>query len=186
MTKKIFAILVAVILCLSMALSASARLEKVTPDKYDALLDLKPALDEATLDARLLSDFSKYKNRDITNALGDLLPSKMILPFIEMTGIPHDTKVHSITKEMRRKMVATFKSFRIPICGLRPIDEAIITSGGVSVKELSPKTMESKKIRGLYFAGEVIDVDGYTGGFNLQIAWATAYAAAMSASENSH
>jgi predicted Rossmann fold flavoprotein len=160
-----------------MALSASARLEKVTSDKYDAILDLKPALDEATLDARLLSDFSKYKNRDLINALGDLLPSKMIEPFVDMTGIPRDTKVHSITKEMRKKMISTFKAFRVPISGLRPIDEAIITRGGIPTDEIDPRTMQSKICEGLYFAGEIIDVDGYTGGYNLQIAWSTAFLA---------
>ena len=166
-----------------MALSASARLEKVVPGKYEVLLDLKPALDEATLDARLLSDFSKYKNRDITNALGDLLPSKMIEPFVDMTGIPRDTKVHSITKEMRKKIIATLKAFRVPISGLRPIDEAIITRGGIPTSEIDPRTMHSKICEGLYFAGEIIDVDGYTGGYNLQIAWSTAFLAGNAAAK---
>jgi predicted Rossmann fold flavoprotein len=166
-----------------MALSASARLEKVVPGKYEVLLDLKPALDEATLDARLLSDFSKYKNRDITNALGDLLPSKMIEPFVDMTGIPRDTKVHSITKEMRKKIISTLKAFRVPISGLRPIDEAIITRGGIPTSEIDPRTMHSKICEGLYFAGEIIDVDGYTGGYNLQIAWSTAFLAGNAAAK---
>ncbi len=166
-----------------MALSASARLDKITPDRYEIHLDLKPALDEPTLDARLLSDFSKYKNRDLANALGDLLPSKMIAPFIEMTGIPHDTKVHSITKEMRRKLVETFKCFRIPVSGLRPISEAIITRGGIPTDEIDPRTMQSKICEGLYFAGEIIDIDGYTGGYNLQIAWSTAFLAGNAAAK---
>ena len=106
----------------------------------------------------------------------------MIEPFVDMTGIPRDTKVHSITKEMRKKLISTLKAFRVPISGLRPIDEAIVTSGGVSVKEIDPRTMESKLVPGLYFAGEIIDVDALTGGFNLQIAFSTAYIAAQSAS----
>ncbi len=166
-----------------MALSASARLEAITPDKYEIHLDLKPALDEPTLDARLLSDFSKYKNRDLANALGDLLPSKMIAPFIEMTGIPHDTKVHSITKEMRRKIIQTLKCFRVPVSGLRPITEAIITRGGIPTDEIDPRTMRSKICEGLYFAGEIIDIDGYTGGYNLQIAWSTAFLAGNAAAK---
>jgi predicted Rossmann fold flavoprotein len=166
-----------------MALSASARLEKVVPGRYEVILDLKPALDEATLDTRLLSDFSKYKNRDIINALGDLLPSKMIEPFVDMTGIPRDTKVHSITKEMRKRIIATLKGFRIPISGLRPIDEAIITRGGIPTDEIDPRTMQSKICEGLYFAGEIIDVDGYTGGYNLQIAWSTAFLAGNAAAK---
>ncbi|MGM9642985.1 MAG: NAD(P)/FAD-dependent oxidoreductase [Eubacteriales bacterium] len=166
-----------------MVLSASARLEKVTPDKYEIRLDLKPALDEPTLDTRLLSDFSKYKNRDLANALCDLLPSKMIVPFIEATGIPRDTKVHSITKEMRRKLVETFKCFRVPVSGLRPITEAIITRGGIPTDEIDPRTMQSKLCEGLYFAGEIIDVDAYTGGYNLQIAWSTAFLAGNAAAK---
>lgn len=164
-----------------MALSASARLEHAAPGKYDVLLDLKPALDERMLDARLLSDFAKYKNRDLANALGDLLPSKMILPFIEAVGIPQDTKVHSVTKEMRKNMVSVLKAFRIPISGVRPINEAIITRGGIPTDEIDPRTMQSKLCGGLYFAGEIIDTDGYTGGYNLQIAWSTAYLAGNAA-----
>ena len=166
-----------------MALSASARLCDVKPDKYDVVLDLKPALEEQTLDTRLLSDFAKYKNRDFANALGDLLPSKMIIPFVEKTGIPHDTKVHSITKEMRRRIVSTFKAFGIPISGLRPITEAIITRGGIPTDEIDPRTMQSKICPGLYFAGEIIDTDGYTGGYNLQIAWSTAFLAGNAAAK---
>ena len=144
-------------------------------------IDLKPALDEKTLDQRLLSDFSKKTNKDLINSLGDLLPSKMIEPFIALSGVDGRKKVNSITKEERKALLNTLKSFDIPLDGYRPIEEAIVTSGGVDVKEITPKTMESKLARGLYFAGEVIDVDAYTGGFNLQIAFSTAYLAAVSA-----
>ncbi len=164
-----------------MALSASARLEPDRIADYEVHIDLKPALDEATLDARLLSDFAKYKNRDIINALGDLLPSKMIAPFVEMTGIAPETKVHSITKEMRRIIAGTLKRFVVPLSSLRSIDEAIITRGGIPTSEIDPKTMESKISKGLFFAGEIIDIDGYTGGYNLQIAWSTAFLAANAA-----
>jgi predicted Rossmann fold flavoprotein len=164
-----------------MALSASARLDPDRIADYEAHLDLKPALDEATLDARLLSDFAKYKNRDLINALCDLLPSKMIAPFVAMTGIAPETKVHSITKEMRRRIALTLKCFVIPLSSLRSIDEAIITRGGIPTSEIDPKTMESKISKGLFFAGEIIDIDGYTGGYNLQIAWSTAFLAATNA-----
>ena len=146
-------------------------------------IDLKPALDDATLDTRLLSDFAENANKDFVNALCGLLPTKMILPFIEYTGIPERKKVNSITKEERRKIRAALKDFRIPLTRPRPIEEAIITSGGISVKEITPKTMESKLIENLYFAGEIIDVDAYTGGFNLQIAFSTGYLAGKSAAE---
>jgi predicted Rossmann fold flavoprotein len=139
---------------------------------------MKPALDEKELDNRLLSDFSKNINRDFANSLSALLPSKMIDVMVERSGIAPDRKVNSITREERRRLVELLKSFPVRLSGFRDINEAIITKGGVSVKELDPKTMECKKIAGLYFAGEVIDVDAYTGGFNLQIAFSTAAAAA--------
>jgi predicted Rossmann fold flavoprotein len=164
-------------------LSASAHLKNMTPGRYVAHVDLKPALDEKTLDARLLSDFSKYKNKDLINSLGDLLPQKMIEPFISLCGMDPRKKMNSITREEREKMVKTLKDLCVSIKGFRPIEEAIVTRGGVSVKEINPKTMGSKLVSGLYFAGEIIDVDAYTGGFNLQIAWATAYAAGLSANE---
>ena len=166
-----------------MALSASAHLSDISSGRYEAQIDLKPALDEKALDARLLSDFEKYKNRDLVNSLSELLPQKMIEPFIEMTGISPRTKVNSITKEQRRAMISCLKCFKVQISGFRSLDEAVITRGGVSVKEISPKTMESKICEGLYFAGEIIDVDGYTGGYNLQIAWSTARAAGIAAAE---
>ena len=165
-------------------LSASAHLRDVDLSTLTLSIDLKPALDEKALDARLLSDFTKYSNKDLVNSMSDLLPSKMIEPFIELTGIDPRKKVNSITKEERKKILDTFKGFEIPISGFRPIDEAIITSGGIDVKEITPKTMESKLCSGLYFAGEIIDVDAYTGGFNLQIAFSTGYLAGKSAAES--
>ena len=164
-----------------LVLSASAHLSDITPGKYEAYIDLKPALDEKTLDARILSDFSKYQNRDLINALDDLLPQKMIAPYIGLCGIDPRKKVNSITREEREKMVHTLKGIRVKLNGFRPIEEAIVTRGGVSVKEIDPKTMQSKLVEGLYFAGEVLDVDAYTGGFNLQIAFSTATVAGTSA-----
>ena len=164
-------------------LSASAHLRDVSIKGLTLSIDLKPALDEKTLDARLISDFNKNANKDFINALGDLLPSKMIEPFIDYVGIDERKKVNAITKEERRKILDGLKSFEIPLSGFRPIEEAIITSGGVEVKQISPKTMQSKIHPGLFFAGEVIDVDAYTGGFNLQIAYSTGYLAGKSAAE---
>lgn len=166
-----------------LVLSASAHLSDICPDKYEAQIDLKPALDEKTLDARIRSDFEKYKNRDFINALDDLLPQKLIEPFVGLTQIDPRKKVHSITREERERMVKLLKGFRVKLVGFRPINEAIITRGGVSVKEIDPKTMASKRVKGLYFAGELIDVDAYTGGFNLQIAFSTAVLAGTSAAE---
>ena len=164
-----------------LTLSASAHMRDYNNKKYYAFIDFKPALDEKKLDTRILRDFTKYSNRDYINALGGLL-SKLCIPVIvDRSGIPPDTKVHSITREQRLGLVRLLKAFRIDIIGPRPVAEAIITSGGVDVREINPKTMESKLIRGLYFAGEIIDADAYTGGFNLQIAWSTAYAAAQAA-----
>ena len=164
-----------------LVLSASAHLSDITPGKYEAYIDLKPALDEKTLDARILSDFLKYQNRDLINALDDLLPQKMIAPYIGLCGIDPRKKVNSITREEREKMVHILKGIRVKLNGFRPIEEAIVTRGGVSVKEIDPKTMQSKLVEGLYFAGEVLDVDAYTGGFNLQIAFSTATVAGTSA-----
>ena len=164
-------------------LSGSAHIRSYPINELTLSIDLKPALDEQMLDSRLLSDFAKNSNKDLINSLGALLPSKMILPFIEYTGIDPRIKVNSITKEMRKKILTSLKSFDIPLSRFRPIDEAIITSGGIDVKEISTKTMESKLVSGLYFAGEIIDVDAYTGGFNLQIAFSTGYLAGKSAAE---
>ncbi len=164
-----------------MILSASSHLRKAPRGRYQLKLDLKPALDEKTLDARLLADFAKNANRDFANSLGALLPQKMIPVIIRRCGIDPQKKVNAITREERRALLETLKGYTLTVKGFRPIDEAIITSGGVDVKELSPKTMESKKVSGLYFCGEIIDVDAYTGGFNLQIAFSTARLAAENA-----
>ena len=164
-----------------MVLSASAYLPDIGREKYYAEIDLKPALDDKKLDQRLLSDFAKYSNKDFVNALSDLLPQKMIEPIVELSGIDGRKKVNSITKEERAGLCHIIKHFKIPLSHFRPIDEAIVTKGGVKVGELDPRTMESKLVPGLYFAGEVIDVDAYTGGFNLQIAFSTGYTAGESA-----
>ena len=140
-------------------------------------IDLKPALDEEKLNLRILRDFEKEKNKSFKNSLNDLLPKKMIDTVIELSEIDENKKVNEITKKERMKLIQILKHFEITISGFRPIEEAIITSGGISTKEINPKTMESKIIQGLYFAGEIIDVDAYTGGFNLQIAYSTGYTA---------
>ncbi len=164
-------------------LSASAHLREADISELTLAIDLKPALDDKTLDARLLSDFGKKSNKDLINAMGDLLPAKMIEPFVTLTGVDPRKKVNSITKEERRRILSTLKSLEIPLKGLRPIEEAIVTSGGVDVSQVVPKSMESKLVPGLYFAGEVLDLDAYTGGFNLQIAFSTGYLAGKSAAE---
>ena len=166
-----------------MILSASAHLPDLTPGKYEASINLKPALDEKTLDARLLSDFQKYQNKDFQNALGDLLPAKMIPIVLRRSGIPPHKKVNSVTKEERRVLRELLQDFRVSLDGFRPLSEAIVTKGGISIREINPKTMESKLCRGLYFAGEILDVDAYTGGYNLQIAFATGALAGSSAAE---
>ena len=158
-------------------LSASAYLNNKKLSDYCFSIDLKPALSEKQLDLRILRDLEAFINKDIKNSLGKLLPSKLIPVVIERAEIPINTKCNSITKEQRHRLLEILKSFTVNISGFRPIEEAIITSGGVSTKEINPKTMESKICRGLYFAGEVIDVDAYTGGFNLQIAFSTGYLA---------
>ncbi|MBQ3503881.1 MAG: NAD(P)/FAD-dependent oxidoreductase [Oscillospiraceae bacterium] len=143
------------------------------------VIDLKPALEDSKLDERIQRDLDMYKNRSMENALTDLLPRSMIPVVLRRLEIDPNMQANSLTKQKRRAMVELLKGFRVEITGKRPVSEAIITSGGVKVSEIDPKTMESKKVPGLYFAGEIIDCDAYTGGFNLQIAWATAYAAAM-------
>ena len=164
-----------------MVLSASAHIPDIASDKYEAHINLKPALDEKTLDTRILSDFSKYSNKDLINALGDLLPQKLIPVVISISGIDPRKKINSITREERQALIGVIRGLRLTLTGFRPLEEAIITKGGVCVKEIDPKTMASKKCAGLYFAGEVIDVDAYTGGFNLQIAFATGKLAGQSA-----
>lgn len=157
-------------------LSASCHLKG---DGCCLVLDLKPALEGEKLEARILRDLEQYQNRSMENALVDLLPRSMIPVVLRRLDISPEMQANSLTKQKRRALVELLKAFPIDITGKRPVPEAIITSGGVKVSEIDPKTMESKLVAGLYFAGEVIDCDAYTGGFNLQIAWATAYAAGM-------
>lgn len=145
--------------------------------KIKLQIDLKPALNEEKLNLRLLRDFEKYKNKQIINSLNELLPKKMIEPVIKKAKIKNEKRINEITKQERENLIHVIKCFEITISGFRPIEEAIITRGGINVKEINPKTMESKLIEGLYFAGEIIDVDSYTGGFNLQIAYSTGYTA---------
>ena len=163
-----------------LVLSASAHMRRAEGADWRLSIDLKPALDEKTLDARLLRDFEKYRNREFRNALGDLAGRAMIPVLVRLSGIPPETRVGEISREQRRALLELFKAFPVHVSGKRPIDEAIVTAGGVSTKEISPRTMESKLVRGLYFAGEVLDLDAYTGGFNLQIAWCTGYVAGQS------
>ncbi len=158
-------------------LSASAHLKG---EGCKLIIDLKPALDEGKLNDRILRDLDTYKNRSMENALTDLLPRSMIPVVLRRTGIDPAMQANSLRKEQRRAIVETLKNFTMVITEKRPVAEAIITSGGIKVSEIDPKTMESKLVPGLYFAGEIIDCDAYTGGFNLQIAWATAYAAGKS------
>lgn len=162
-----------------LVLSASSHIREMSPDRYRILIDLKPALSPEQLDARIQRDFAENLNRDFANGIRKLLPAKLIPVAIRLSGISPEQKVNSITREQRHSFGELIKAFPVRISGFRPVDEAIVTSGGVSVKEINPKTMESKIIEGLYFAGEVIDVDAYTGGFNLQIAFSTAYSAAL-------
>lgn len=162
-------------------LSASAHLRPMEKGRYTVSIDLKPALDMQMLDRRLLSDFEKAKNKNFINIFDELLPSKLREPFAKLCGIPADKKVNAITQEERKKIAETLKALPITITGFRPISEAIVTSGGVKIKEIEPQTMRSKCSGNLYFAGEVMDLDAYTGGFNLQIAFATAMAAAEAA-----
>ena len=159
-------------------LARYSKIEKKMKEQNITLsIDLKPALSEEKLNARILRDFEEYKNKKFKNSLDKLLPQKMIETIIEKSNIDADKKVNEITKTERKQLVSTLKNLEISIKGFRPIEEAIITRGGISTKEIDPKTMESKLIKGLFFAGEIIDVDAYTGGFNLQIAYSTGYVA---------
>lgn len=161
-------------------LSASSHMKNIRSGKYSIEIDLKPALTEEKLDARVLRDFSENANKSIANALVKLLPSKLIPVIVKLSGIPTDLRVNQITKDMRRELVYLLKHFTVNIDGFRPIEEAIVTSGGISIKEINPKNMQSTLCDNLYFAGEVIDVDAYTGGFNLQIAFSTGVLAGKS------
>lgn len=155
-------------------LSASSHITNTDKNKYSLVIDLKPALDENALDKRIQRDFLEFSNKDFINSLNKLLPKKLIPVIVLLSGIQPSRKVNQITKENRRKLIELIKNFKLDITGFRPVEEAIITRGGVSVKEIEPSTMKSKLVDNLYFAGEVIDVDAYTGGFNLQIAFSTA------------
>lgn len=161
-------------------LSASSHMKNMRDGKYSLEIDLKPALSEEKLNARILRDFNEYANKSIANALAKLLPHKLIPVIVQLSGIPSDLKVNQITKDMRQELVYLLKHFTVQVSKFRPIEEAIVTSGGVSVKEINPKTMQSNLCDNLYFAGEVIDVDAYTGGFNLQIAFSTGVLAGKS------
>ena len=163
-----------------LVLSASSFVADKMEDGYKISIDLKPALDEATLDKRILRDFDKYKNKNFNNSLNDLLPKKLIPIIIRLSGIDEYKKVNEITKEERQRLVGLIKNLEFNVDSLRGYDEAIITKGGIDVKEINPKTMESKIVPGLYFVGEVLDLDSLTGGYNLQLAWSTGYVAGNS------
>ncbi len=163
-----------------MVLSASSHMNLESSSDYTFFIDLKPALTEEQLDKRIQKDFEKYINKDIINSLGELLPKKLIPIAVKLAEIEPHKKCNEITKAERRKFLSVIKNLKLTFREFRPIAEAIVTSGGVKVKEIDPKTMQSKLLEGLYFAGEVIDVDAYTGGFNLQIAFSTGYLAGIS------
>lgn len=154
-------------------LSASSHMTKPREHNYKIVIDLKPALDEQTLDKRIQRDFAENTNKDFINSLSKLLPNKLIPVIVKLSGIEPSLKVNQITKEQRMRLVSLLKGMTVNISDFRPINEAVVTSGGVDVREINPKTMRSKLVDNLYFAGEVIDVDAYTGGFNLQIAFST-------------
>lgn len=163
-----------------LALSASAHMRRMGRTEYTGVVDLKPALDIKRLDSRVLRDFENEKNRDFRNSLDRLLPKSIIPVIISISGIAPETKVNQISREQREALCAAVKGLTLHLTGFRSVEEAIITGGGISVKEIDPSSMESKLVKGLFFAGEIIDVDAYTGGFNLQIAFSTGYAAGRS------
>ncbi len=162
-----------------LVLSASSHIRDMKSGRYRISIDMKPALNEQQLDKRIQRDFIENQNRDFINAVRNLLPAKMIPVAVRLSGIPADKKANSITKEERHKFAEIIKNFTLKVENFRPVEEAIITNGGIPVREINPKTMESRLVSGLFFAGEVIDVDAYTGGFNLQIAFSTAYSAGI-------
>ena len=166
-----------------MALSASSHMRKMSTERYRLRLNLKPALSAEQLDRRLLRDFSENPNKNFINALNELLPKSLVPVIVRLSGIPPGLKVNQVTKEQRQALIALLGRFELTVTGFRPIEEAIITSGGVCVDEVHPGTMQSKLRPGLYFAGEVLDADAYTGGFNLQIAFSTGYLAGLSAAK---
>ena len=164
-------------------LSASAHMRQMSPNRYTVLIDLKPALDEETLDKRILRDLSEFANKDIGNSMSKLLPKKLIPVVLNRAGILSTVKCNALTAEKRRALLLAMKRFSVTVHSFRPIKEAIVTHGGVDVKDVDPRTMQSKLIDNLYFAGEVLDLDAYTGGFNLQIAYSTGRLAGISASK---
>ncbi len=164
-------------------LSASCHMKDAGEREYTAVIDLKPALTVEQLECRILKDFAMYSNKDYINALDKLLPKSLIEVIVNLSGIAPHKKVNQITKEERAKLTQLLKHFTVHIKALRPVEEAVITSGGICVKEINPSTMESKLVNGLYFAGEIIDTEGYTGGFNLQIAFSTGYLAGISCAD---
>ena len=166
-----------------LVLSASAHLRRWDKEQYRLSIDLKPALDEQKLEARLLRDIGENPNRDMSNIAAGLVHRSMVAVVLRRLSIPAEEKANSLTKEQRRALVQLLKHFTVNVTGPRPVAEAIVTAGGVKVGEVMPNTMASKLVEGLYFAGEVLDVDAYTGGFNLQIAWATGHLAGLSAAE---
>lgn len=165
-------------------ISASSYISKEGGGEYQLSIDLKPALDEKTLDARLLRDFAQYKNKALKNALGDLLPKSLIGEVINRSQVNENVNVSELSAVNRKKLLTTFKDLRYKVLKLRPLEECIVTAGGVNVKEINPKTMESKLVKGLFFAGEVLDVDALTGGFNLQCAFSTGYLAGNAGGKN--
>ena len=167
-----------------LVLSASAHLRRWEGERYTIEIDLKPALDEQKLDARVLRDIGENPNREMGTIAAGLVPHSMAPVVLRRAGLTGSEKANSLTKEQRRALVQVLKHFTLELTGPRPVSEAIVTAGGVKVGEVTPNTMASKRVRGLYFAGEVLDVDAYTGGFNLQIAWATGYLAGLSAAES--
>ena len=167
-----------------MVLSASAHMRDMKSGRYKIVIDLKPALTPEQLDARILRDFSENTNRNFINALNSLLPKKLVPVIVSLSGISPSEKVNQVTKEQRRRLAELLKGLTVTVTGFRPIAEAIVTSGGVEVSSIDPKTMESKLVSGLYFAGEVIDADAYTGGYNLQIAFSTGRLAGISAAQS--
>ena len=164
-----------------LVLSASSHIRYMGKKEYTAFIDLKPALTLEQLDNRVLRDFAEEQNKDFANSLSKLLPKSLIPVIIKLSGIPNNKKVNQISREERLNLCSIMKALPLHITDFRPIEEAIITSGGISVKEIDPKTMQSKLVNGLFFAGEIIDVDAYTGGFNLQIAFSTGFVAGENA-----
>ena len=164
-----------------LVLSASAKMRRMGTAEYLLLIDLKPALDEKKLEARILRDLEENPRRSFHNLLGGLAGRSMVPVLEKLTGIPGEQRCTDFTREQRQKLIQVLKAFPVHVSGTRPVDEAIVTAGGVSTKEVDPRTMQSKLVEGLYFAGEVLDLDAYTGGFNLQIAWCTGYVAGNAA-----